>query len=65
MRTVLNFAEFKVAWKQEYERLAKSIASFFTSSKGSIGEIGCGGGQLTIPLAKLATNHHIIAVDSF
>ena len=51
-------------WLDGYARLAKDISSSLPSAQElSIVELGCGSGQLTIPLAKIS-GQKIIGVDS-
>lgn len=53
------------AWREQYERVVKHVAKFLPSTKCELVEVGCGGGQFTIPAAKLNPNYNIIAVDNF
>lgn len=65
MTTVGNPKDVEVAWKQQYVRLARKFSGFIPSKRSLLAEIGCGKGQLTIPLARQAANHEIIAVDRY
>lgn len=49
----------------QYENLAREIANLVPSLGGILAEIGCGKGQLTIPLAKLLPHHRFNIVDKF
>jgi cyclopropane fatty-acyl-phospholipid synthase-like methyltransferase len=51
------------AWKQQYEDLAREFAKL-VGKRGRVVEVGCGRGQLTIPLAKRVKGQ-LLAVDSF
>src|SRR2546428_13545349 len=51
------------AWRQQYENLAREFAKLIEKRR-TIVEIGCGRGQLTIPLAKLVRGR-LLTVDSF
>ena len=51
------------AWRQQYENLAREFTKLI-GKRRTIVEIGCGRGQLTIPLAKLVRGR-LLAVDSF
>jgi len=53
------------AYADQYENLARKVASLVSSRSGFIAEIGCGKGQLTIPLAKLLPRHRFNVVDKF
>src|SRR2546427_10346757 len=51
------------AWRQQYENLAREFTKLI-GKRRTIVEIGCGRGQLTIPLAKLVRGR-LLVVDSF
>jgi cyclopropane fatty-acyl-phospholipid synthase-like methyltransferase len=53
------------AYARQYENLAREFASLASGRKGILAEIGCGKGQLTIPLAKLLPRHRFNVVDTF
>ena len=53
------------AYAHQYENLASEIANLVPTRGGILAEIGCGEGQLTIPLAKLLPRHRFNAVDTF
>ena len=55
----------ETAYIQQYENLAKEIANLVPKRKGIVAEIGCGKGQLTIPLAKLLPRSRFNVVDTF
>ncbi len=65
MKLVSDPGEVWAAWTQQYERLSRRFATLLRSKTALLVEIGCGKGQLTIPLAILKRNHSIIAVDRF
>jgi cyclopropane fatty-acyl-phospholipid synthase-like methyltransferase len=52
-----------LAWKQQYENLAREFANLL-GKPGRVVEVGCGRGQLTIPLTKRIKGQ-LLAVDSF
>src|SRR3989475_9208522 len=53
------------AYAHQYENLAREIANLVPTRNGVLAEIGCGRGQLTIPLAKLLPRHRFNVVDMF
>src|SRR3989441_10651944 len=53
------------AYAHQYENLARKIANLVPTRRGVLAEIGCGKGQLTIPLAKLLPRHQFNLVDTF
>src|SRR5712692_9743732 len=53
------------AYVHQYEILAREIANLVPTRSGILAEIGCGKGQLTIPLAKLLPRHRFNVVDTF
>jgi cyclopropane fatty-acyl-phospholipid synthase-like methyltransferase len=65
MEIVSNPRKLESAWREQYERRAKWFAHFLPSESGSLAEIGCGRGQLTTPLSRLAVGYKIKAVDRF
>jgi cyclopropane fatty-acyl-phospholipid synthase-like methyltransferase len=52
-------------YARQYENLARKIANLVPGKKGVLAEIGCGKGQLTIPLAKFLPRHRFNVVDTF
>jgi tRNA G46 methylase TrmB len=52
-------SEVEAAWSKQYDR----VSGIFENRR--IAEIGCGRGQLTIPLAKRAANVQFVLVDRF
>jgi cyclopropane fatty-acyl-phospholipid synthase-like methyltransferase len=58
-------SKLKRAWSNQYERQAQIFARMLGKKCGLMAEIGCGSGQLTIPLAKHAPNFRIVLVDRF
>ena len=65
MTMISTWKNFKDAWRSEYEKLVKVYRSLLTAKKGVIVDVGCGRGQLTIPLAKIAKEYSIVSVDSY
>lgn len=65
MKIISNARYFENDWHAQYQRLAKRFEGLLPSKKGEVVEIGCGKGQLTIPLSKLVPDCSIIAVDKF
>jgi len=63
MGEVSDPEELDKAWRQQYENLAREFAKLI-GKRRTIIEIGCGRGQLTIPLAKLVRGR-LLTVDSF
>src|SRR3989475_4432090 len=53
------------AYARQYENLAREIANLVPTRNGVLAEIGCGRGQLTIPLAKLLPRHRFNVVHMF
>lgn len=64
MKIVTHPKDLRGAWAEQYQRLARRFASLLGSKIGNLVEIGCGRGQLTIPLSKLVSNSFFI-VDNF
>lgn len=52
------------AWKQQYDRLSQHFSRLLPE-QGIVAEIGCGKGQLTIPLARMRPKVQIVGVDRF
>lgn len=65
MRVVLGPKDLGEAWQQQYERLAEKMASLLLAKRGILVEIGCGKGQLTIPLAQRVSHYRTVAIDNF
>ena len=63
MGEVSDPKELDKAWRQQYDNLAREFAKLI-GKRRTIIEIGCGRGQLTIPLAKLVRGR-LLTVDSF
>src|SRR5207245_11594435 len=63
MGEVSDPKELDKAWRQQYDNLAREFARLI-GKRRTIIEIGCGRGQLTIPLAKLVRGR-LLTVDSF
>jgi cyclopropane fatty-acyl-phospholipid synthase-like methyltransferase len=55
----------EAAWSKQYDRLARIFAKALGKGTQEIAEIGCGSGQLTIPLAKQASNLRFVLIDTF
>jgi SAM-dependent methyltransferase/predicted nucleotidyltransferase len=60
-----NPSEVETAWYKQYDRLAEIFADLIGRKNRKIAEIGCGSGQLTIPLIKRAANRQFVLVDRF
>ncbi len=60
-----NPLELEPAWSKQYEGLAQIFVNVVGRKRRKIAEIGGGSGQLTIPLAKYATNLQFVLVDRF
>jgi cyclopropane fatty-acyl-phospholipid synthase-like methyltransferase len=58
-------SELAGAWSRQYDRVAAVFAELLGSEKQRIAEVGCGSGQLTVPLAKHSMNLRFILVDRF
>lgn len=52
-------------WSARYESLARVFAEIIGPEASEVVELGCGRGQLTIPLARLIPSSRIVAVDGF
>ena len=57
--------ELGAAWNGQYARLAELFSRMLPKKRGVLVEIGCGKGQLTIPLAERLPRSQIIGVDRF
>lgn len=57
--------EVEQAYARQYEKLAREFSRLIQSKRGILAEIGCGRGQLTIPLAKLLPDTRFRVVDTF
>ncbi len=57
--------EVESAYARQYENLARVFANLVPKGIGVLAEIGCGKGQLTVPLAKLLPHHRFHVVDKF
>ena len=64
MRAISDPEKLESAWNQQYARLSQHFSRMIPK-KGIIVEIGCGKGQLTIPLAERIPGIEVIGVDSF
>lgn len=65
MRTVFRTKDIPAAWEREYSRLGRALSLLIPRGPTVIGEIGCGRGQLTVPLALASPRARIFAVDQF
>jgi cyclopropane fatty-acyl-phospholipid synthase-like methyltransferase len=61
---VTDPSDLEVVWSKQYEKLAHVFADALGKGQRVV-EIGCGRGQLTIPLARRAKNLHFVLVDRF
>jgi cyclopropane fatty-acyl-phospholipid synthase-like methyltransferase len=58
-------SDLEAVWPKQYVNLAHVFASVLGTRRHRVAEIGCGRGQLTVPLAKRASNLRFVLVDSF
>jgi len=65
MTSVSNPKKLDEAWSLQYESLARQFAALLPPGEGTLVEIGCGSGQLTIPLARLIGGRSLIGVDRY
>lgn len=65
VQVVVDPRKVEDAYAQQYENLANEVANLVPKREGILAEIGCGKGQLTIPLARLLTRHRFNVVDTF
>ncbi len=65
MKSISNPEDLEFAWDQQYARLAERFSRMLSKQRGVLVEIGCGKGQLTIPLAEKLPRCQIIGVDRF
>ncbi len=64
VEVVTDPSDLEVVWSKQYEKLAHVFAHVL--GKGQrVAEIGCGRGQITIPLASRAKNLQFVLVDRF
>jgi cyclopropane fatty-acyl-phospholipid synthase-like methyltransferase len=61
---VTDPSDLEVVWSKQYEKLAHVFADLLGRGR-KVAEIGCGRGQLTIPLARRAKNLQLVLVDRF
>src|SRR5439155_12093057 len=65
MKSISDPEDLEFAWDQQYARLAERFSRMLSKQRGFLVEIGCGKGQLTIPLAERLPRCQIIGVDRF
>ena len=65
IRPLSDPRELGAAWSGQYGRLAELFSRMLPKQRGVLVEIGCGKGQLTIPLAERLPRCQIIGVDRF
>ena len=58
-------SDLEAVWSKQYLNLAHVFASLLGTRRHRVAEIGCGRGQLTIPLARRARNLRFVLVDRF
>lgn len=63
-RPISNPRSLEAAWNQQYAQLSEHFAPLLPKHGVAV-EVGCGKGQLTIPLVKRMPRVHIIGVDNF
>ena len=64
MKSVSDPEELESAWSQQYAQLAAQFSRMLPRI-GVVVEIGCGRGQLTIPLSEKMSRLQIVGVDRF
>jgi SAM-dependent methyltransferase len=57
--------EVEQAYARQYKNLSREFSRVIQSKRGIIAEIGCGRGQLTIPVARLLPHCRFRVVDTF
>ena len=57
--------EVEQAYARQYENLSREFSRVIQSKRGILAEIGCGKGQLTIPVARLLPHCRFRVVDTF
>ena len=62
---VTDPSDLEIFWSKQYEKLAHVFADVLGRRAQRVAEIGCGRGQLTIPLARRAKNLQFVLVDRF
>ena len=65
MRLVRDPSVIARVWELEYSRLARRIASVLPPETTALVEVGCGSGQLTVPLARLLPDAQFDVIDKF
>jgi cyclopropane fatty-acyl-phospholipid synthase-like methyltransferase len=65
MRTVSDWRELQRNWIREYASLARRLGKLLPRHCETLAEIGCGRGQLTIPLARSQPDSQMVVIDSF
>ena len=60
-----NPREVEQAYARQYENLSREFSRVIQSKRGILAEIGCGRGQLTIPVARLMPHSRFQVVDTF
>ena len=65
MEVVTDTSGLEAAWSGQYVRLSHVFSDAIGIKKQRVVEIGCGRGQLTLPLAKRARNVRFVLVDRF
>jgi Putative methyltransferase len=65
LRFVSDPDKLDEAWREQYSQLAKRFSAVLPTRNGMLVEIGCGEGQLTIPLATERPRLRMIGVDNF
>ncbi len=65
MKSVSNPKKLDEAWSLQYEMLAEQFAALVPPGDVPLVEIGCGSGQLTVPLARLIGGRGLVGVDRY
>ncbi len=53
------------AWDREHRRIVRQIAGLLPGRPRSLIELGCGRGELTVPLARAFPDARLLAIDGF
>jgi cyclopropane fatty-acyl-phospholipid synthase-like methyltransferase len=64
-RVVTDPSVLEVVWSKQYEKLARVFAGVLGRKRQRVVEIGCGRGQLTIPLGRRSRKLRFVLIDKF
>lgn len=65
MRTVSDPDDRTRVWEAEYSRIAREVTALLPTGTVALVEVGCGAGQLTIPLVRRLPGVRVSVVDRF